>query len=339
MKAAAAISPGVVRAVDVPQPEYGEYEALCRTVACGFCNSTDMKIIEGHLHNFEAKFPLVFGHEGVSVVLETGSKVRNFRRDEVYASQSGRLGPDSGYTSMWSGMAEYTVIQDVQAMREDGIDPASIPRSSARLVPPEIDSVEASVLLTVKENYSALCNFGMTAGMDVLVFGDGPVGFGLVKLLRVMEAGYVACVGHHADRLAKIADAGADLCMNSNDVDIDEGLEDRKFDLVIDAVGKSSVLIKGASRLRPGGRLGAYGVLNRQDAEINLLDLPNNVLVHMLNFPHGEHDVHEDVVRLVLNGRIRLDDYYSHIMNVDDISEAVRMIQTRKAMKVLITFN
>ena len=339
MKAAAAISPGVVRAVDVPRPEFGKYEALCRTAACGFCNSTDMKIIEGHLHNFDVQFPLVFGHEGVSTVIETGPKVRHLRQGEVYASQSGRLGPDSGFTSMWSGMAEYVLIADIRAMREDGIDAASIPRSSARPVPPEIDPVEASVLLTVKENYSALINFGMRPGMDVLVYGDGPVGFGLVKLLRVMDAGCVACVGHHADRLSRIADAGADLCINSHDTSLEEGLGERKFDLVIDAVGRSSIILEGSSKLRPGGRLGAYGVLDRRDAAINLLDLPNNVLLHMLNFPHGEHDVHEDVVKLVLDGQIRLADYYSHIMQVGRIAEAVEMVRTREAVKVLITFD
>jgi L-iditol 2-dehydrogenase len=339
MKAVAAISPGHVEVVDIPKPEFGDYECLVRTTACGFCNSTDMKIIDGHLHNFTVEFPLIFGHENVGQVVETGPKVKYIEEGDTYVNPSGRLMPGTRFHSMWTAMAEYAVVQDHKAMKEDGVDERLMSSKNARLIPKEFSPADGAVLLTIKENYSALNNFGMRKGMDVLVYGDGPVGFGLIKLLKVMGARYCACVGHRDDRLKRVSRlAGADTCVNSHNSNPVEVFEDRKFDIVIDGVGKSDVILEGAQMLKPGGRLGAYGVLDRSDATVNLLDLPNNILLHLLNFPFGEHDAHEEVLAMVAKGLVDPGDYYTHILDVSKAPEGVRMIREREAMKVIITF-
>ena len=339
MKAVAAISPGHVEVVDIPMPEFGDYECLVKTTACGFCNSTDMKIIDGHLHNFTVEFPLIFGHENVGHVVKKGSKVRYIDEGDTFVNPSGKLMPGTPYHSMWTAMAEYALVRDHRAMKEDGVGDGPISAGNARIIPKTFSPAEGAVLLTIKENYSALNNFGFREGMDVLVYGDGPVGFGLIKLLKVMGAGYSACIGHRDDRLERISRlAGADTCLNSHNSDPVEVFAHRKFDLVIDGVGKSEVILEGARMLKPGGRVGAYGVLDRKDAEVNLLDLPNNILLHLLNFPYGEHDAHEDVLEMVSKGLVKPKDYYTHVLDVSKAPEGVRMIREREAMKVIITF-
>ncbi len=67
---------------DVPMPKVSDYSAIVRTVACGICNGTDIKLIDGHLKGFSS-YPAVLGHESVGEIIETGSKVRSFKAGDM----------------------------------------------------------------------------------------------------------------------------------------------------------------------------------------------------------------------------------------------------------------
>ncbi len=44
----------VVLASDIPMPEIDDYQVITRTIACGICNGTDLKLAEGKLKDFTA---------------------------------------------------------------------------------------------------------------------------------------------------------------------------------------------------------------------------------------------------------------------------------------------
>ncbi|MFW6189113.1 MAG: zinc-dependent alcohol dehydrogenase [Planctomycetota bacterium] len=338
MKAVAATAPGRVEVVEIPRPTIREYECLVRVRACGFCSSTDLKIIHGELSDMTVDFPAVIGHEAVGEVVEVGEAVRNVRAGDAFTNPAGRVEPGTPYSRMWAGMAEYAVVQDHEVMDELGVDPSGYTARAARRVPGDMPAEDAAVLLTLKEGYSALENFGFEPGMDVLVWGDGVAGRGLVTFLRMRGAGWVGCIGHHDDRLGEVRRVGgADATINSNGRDPAEALEERRFDLVIDAVGSTHIILSASQMLKPGGKVGVYGVLKKGHAEISLLDLKNNSCVHMLNFPHREHDAHEAVLAMVEEGRLDPKDFYSHALPIDDVQKAVELIESRRALKVVLT--
>lgn len=90
--------------------------------------------------------------------------------------------------------------------------------------------------------------------------------------------------------------------------------------------------------LKPGGKVGVYGVLKQKDSQISLLDLKNHTSVHILNFPYREHDYHDEIVQLILDGKVDPKDFYSHVMPADDAAKAVDMIGKREAWKIIFTF-
>ena len=339
MKAVAATRKGHVEVVDIPRPDYAPYECLVRVRACGICNSTDLKILDNELSDLDVQYPCILGHESVGEVVEVGDQVRYIEPGDIFTNPVGRLAEDSDYGAMFGAMKDYAIVQDHRAMDELGVDEDLYTGFWTRPAPAGIPFEDATILLTLKESYSALKNFGFCAGMDVLVYGDGPVGLALVSFLRMGDAGRVGCIGHHDDRLGKAKEiGGADLAVNAHAADVDEALAERKFDMVIDAVGKTSIILDSSRRLKPGGKVCVYGVLKKKDSMISLLDLQNHTSVHMLNWPVGEHDVHEEVVRMVLDGLVAPRDFYSHVMPVDEAPEAVRMIREREAFKVVLTF-
>ena len=344
IKAIAVVAEGKLEVVELPFPEHGEYECLVRFTASGYCSGTDKKIVHNKLAGMTIQYPTILGHEGVGYVVECGAKVRNFQVGDRIAGPLGKF-PRDHYSATFGCMVQYGVVHDVVAINEDQEllfgskvrDPRDYP---AKKIPDYVSDVDAAMLLTFKENYSALKNFGMQPGMDVLIYGDGSVANGVALFAQQMGAGWLGVVGHHEDRLDRVErTAGPDQIFNSSQVSLVEAMADRKVDLVIDCVGNLEIVKEGAAFLRPGGRVAIYGVLSRANADLNLLDLPNNVCVQILNWPYHEHREHEAILELIKAGKLNPKDFYSHVLPMEDCQKGADLIEKREAYKVIFTMD
>jgi len=56
MKAAVVTDVNKIEILDIPIPQPGPYQALVKVLACGFCNGTDTKIVEGRPFSFSIYF-------------------------------------------------------------------------------------------------------------------------------------------------------------------------------------------------------------------------------------------------------------------------------------------
>lgn len=336
MKAVAVHEKGRVGIVDLGDPDIREYECLVKNLTCGFCNSTDLKTIDDHLGS-PIPFPVILGHEQVGEVVEVGSKVRNWKVGDRMMNPSGRIPQGSPFRPYWTGMVEYSVVQDHDVMREMGIDEHEFVARNAQRIAEGISAEDAAVILTLSEAYSALDNFGFAPGMDVLIVGDGPVGVALSMFMRLNGAGWITVVGHHEDRLERaISVGGADAAIDSGNTDLDTALDGRRFDLVVDAVGRISIILDGARRLKQRGRVGIYGVIPRDDRQLDLLLLPNNTGVHILCYPYDDKHREREIMDRALKGELDLSAFYSHVLPMSEIEQAVDLIRSRGAFKVLL---
>ena len=160
----------------------------------------------------------------------------------------------------------------------------------------------------------------------------------LIRFLRLEGAKSVVAVGHRPQRVQRIREhAQADLAVNAHEESPEERLKDRRFDLVIDAVGSTAIIREGARLLKRGGKVGVFGVIKKKDSAISLLDLPNHVSVHMLNWPYQEHATHDELVNAILKGEINPKDYYSHVMPMEEVERAVELVRSREAFKVVLS--
>ncbi|MCQ6557435.1 zinc-dependent alcohol dehydrogenase [Paenibacillus mendelii] len=339
MKAVVVYGNGEVNRVDLPMPEIGDYECLIQMKACGICNSTDLKIIKNKINFLSITYPAILGHENVGEVVAVGDKVKYIKVGDRFVNPLTKLPQDSPFHSAFGGFMEYGFVQDRKAMFEMGLADSPLELGACRQIPSDFDYTDAGMLLTLKETYSCLDNFGFRPGMEVLVYGDGPVGLSIAKFLRLEGASYIASVGHHHDRLEIIRTRAAiDLAINSHETDVNAAVGGRRFDLVIDAVGSTSIIKEGVNLLKRGGKLGVYGVLDQNDGMLNLFDIPSHTNIHMLMLPYGEHNYHDKVMEMIAKGDINPKDYYSHVMPVEEIEQAVQMTADRSALKVIVTF-
>ncbi len=339
MKAIAAIDVGKLEFVELPMPELREYECLVRMRACGLCNGTDLRVIDGTLGNVREKYPVILGHEGVGEIVEVGAKVRNFGLGDIITDPATAV-EDPGYRSDCAAFCEYGIMQDLEVMRELGLgqDAVRFLARRACVVRADMAFEDAAMLVTFKETYSAVRNFGVQPGMDVLIFGDGPNSLSLTFFTRHLGAGTVTVVGHWDERLGRFTTvAKVDRVINSNQQDVGETLGGERFDLVIDAVGSTSTVREGLPFVKPCGKLGAFGVLRNTDEDLPIRAIPNGVCLQMLQWPVGANDVHDEVVGMVQDATIDPKDFYSQVDTWENIEEAVHRVRAREAFKIILT--
>ena len=78
MKAAVLFGPGDLRVTDFPEPPLGEDCVKVAVAYCGVCG-TDFHKYAGKGGSRPVTYPVPLGHEVSGVVVETGSKVKDFK--------------------------------------------------------------------------------------------------------------------------------------------------------------------------------------------------------------------------------------------------------------------
>ena len=342
MRGVVAVEPGRVELrSDIPMPQPKDYECLVRIHTCGFCNGTDMQIIHGTITEEEGMmpFPTLLGHEGVGEVIAIGNKVRHIQLGDRF------IRPDTpkwyGKYSCTSGtMAEYAVATDRQAMIEDGVPAELMPdEGKCEKIPNDICFEDGAVMLSLLECISAVHNFGLTGDMRVLIYGAGPMGMGVAAYLKILGA-QVVLVDGIAERLEYAREQfGIEKTVNFREAPLAEQYEKHSFDAVIDLVGSTKILAEGTDYLRQGGTLCSMGVLKMTDAVLNVTKLQNNTRLHMLNFPYQRMNYMPELVRLIHEGKIVPRKFYSHVLPAEQIEDCVKLIQEKKALKVVLSFD
>ena len=325
---------GNLKVMDVPEPSPGEYQALVEILCCATCNSTDLRVMEGTMP-WAPPPPLILGHESVGRVVEVGPRVRNFavgdvvlRPTAVYPGE--RLGE---FGSGLGGVAQLGLVTDVQAMLEDGI-PKERVNSYAFLhqkVPPDLDPVDASVLVNLREVLSWVRQLRIGEGKAVLVVGDGPVGLTFVALSKLVGA-TVAVSGHHDERLELARKLGADLALNSLAQDVKEKVrkEFGSLDFLVDAVGDRREVQRLSSLLKPEGLIALYGTPKPGSEKVELDE------GKIARITTDEPGAHEEALDLVLRGKVKPSDFYCDILPLEELTEAFRRIKAREAVTKLV---
>jgi L-iditol 2-dehydrogenase len=340
MKAAITDGKGKVWIDDVPRPEPGDYECLCKTMACATCTGTDTK----HIHDklpWAQVYPGLLGHESVGVVVEAGKKVRNYRIGDIVLRPAAAFPGTqfAGYTSMWGGFAEYGLACDAAAMRAD--DPEAKPNGYTKfqqVIPADagISFVDATMLITLKECASYVATSGVGFLSRVLVLGAGSVGISMIRFAKIYGAEVIA-VARRDEQLAYARDViGADEVINVTKQDLLGTVADltagKGVDRIIDTSGSTDFLKTALPALAEGGKVGAYATYTRGKARADIV--PPELEAGGAT---GEDIAHPYLLDAVKLGLVTLSDFYSHVMPLDELPKAFEMIASKEAFKVVAT--
>ena len=227
---------------EVPVPEPKPNEILVKVAASGL-NRADLIMAAGRPHGALGGAGAIAGLEWAGEVEAVGAEVPEFRPgDQVMCSGAG-------------GYAEYAVTDWGRA--------CPVPRAAS-------GPVEAATLpIALQTMHDALItNGGLAAGESVLIQGaSSGVGIMAIQIARLKGAGTVIATSRDAGRRARLAEVGADLVLDPDDLgwveQAREATGGEGVDLTIDQVSGSlaNQTMQAASvlgRIVNVGRLGGF---------------------------------------------------------------------------------
>jgi D-arabinose 1-dehydrogenase-like Zn-dependent alcohol dehydrogenase len=338
LKAAVIEKFGSLSVREVPEPEPGEYEALCQLLYGATCTGTDLHIIDGTFP-WIGRLPTVPGHESVGRVIALGTKVRHFRIGDIVTRVGMPAAADGSLTVTWGGYAEFGLAKDHWAMCADGL-PESEWKSSRwnQVVQAGIDPRTAPMFTTWRETLSVLLRMGVGAGASVLVVGSGGNGLAFSRHSILLQAAEVTMLGaaYSEERGRQV---GVNHFVDYRSEHVTKALQEiqlRGFDFIIDSVGKREIADQILPCLRPGGRYATYGLDDYGKLALNPSRAPGVVCFDPCRYDEAE--THQMVSEWVMQGKLKAEPWYDleRPWPLDGIDDAFQGLRQRKSPKVLI---
>lgn len=344
---------GDVRLDEVPDPVI-EFpgDAVVRVVAACVCGS-DLWSYRG----IEAtEKPNRMGHEAVAVVEKIGPKVTTVAvGDFVIVCMFNSCGacvncrrgwPTSCLTRSFYGAGESAPNASVDAQQGEYL---RIPRADANLVKvPGVDpaSKEGKALipslLTLADvmctGHHAAVSAGVKGSTNVAVVGDGAVGLCAVIAAKRLGAPRIVAMSRHADRIALATRFGATDIVPERGADgvavVKQMFEGIGPDAVLECVGTKESWDQAIASARPGGMVGFVGVpASGPELRVRQLFSPN---VGVRGGLAPVRHYIEDLLADVLSGGITPGDVFDLQLPLDQVAEAYRAMDERRATKVLL---
>lgn len=263
MKAARLFGPKDLRIVDLPIPQLGAGDVLCKVRRACICG-TDLAIFSGNcsfVRSGEVDFPMTQGHEWSGVVAATGSGVTRFHPGDHVVSTNGiscgkcpeclvgnlarcKNSRSLGTVHAWDGaFAEYV----------------RIPERNLFLLPDKLSFEEGALLEPATVAYSGILAANVHAGDTVLIHGSGPIGIITAKLAKTVGASKIFLTGRKAYKLNKGKEFGADITINTTAESVSDVLAretiDGKVDRIIETSGAIELLQDSFLRISGGGTI------------------------------------------------------------------------------------
>ncbi len=264
----AAIYPGEGGPISIetlPDPRPGPSEVLIRVHRCGICG-TDLSMTRGGQWDYGKG--VQFGHEYAGEIIETGSKVTDFKVGERIAvlpsvacgechscrSHGNNVLCQSRPGSAMLGFAELAVVPTSVATRL----PSVLSMSDGALVEPLAISLYGVKLAQIQP------------GDRVLVLGGGTVALYAIYWARRLGAGRIVAMSRSARRRDLALQMGADDFIAYGDNEIGEAVEalGGPAQFVFECVGAEGLLHKAVMHAAQFGKIISLGFCTAPDTVI-----------------------------------------------------------------------
>jgi L-iditol 2-dehydrogenase len=347
MRAAVLFGPGDIRVVDRAVPRPGPDEVLVKVAMCGTCG-TDLKIFAGHFPQTPPFGEFTPGHEWTGTVAATGDGVDEFAIGDRVCIEahrgcgrcenclSGRYTACLNYGNLAKGHRATGLTAD------GGFAEYALHHVSALYpLPPEL-SFEDGVLLTTAGTglYGIDAAGGYIAGLDVVVFGPGPVGLTTVQACKALGANRVILVGTRQSRLELGRRLGADHVLDASAASpvpaILELTGGRGADVTIECSGALQAPQQCAEVTRRGGKV-VVVAFYPGPVTIDLSAVVRKDITIHTTRGEGGGNVRR-AISLAAQGKLRGAEMVTHRFGLEDIATAFRVVRERTGdpVKVII---
>jgi threonine dehydrogenase-like Zn-dependent dehydrogenase len=286
--------------------------------------------------------PMPMGHEYCGIVEEVGRAVKTVKPGQFVVGSfciSDNTCPNcrAGYQS---GCQHLEFMTGAQAPY------ARVPLADGTLVAtPEVPSNDlVPSLLAVSDvlgtGWFAADAANVKQGSTVVVVGDGAVGLLGVLSAKQMGAGRIIAMSRHESRQKLAKEFGATDIVSERG---DEGIARIKdmtngigADSVLECVGTLESMMQAIRSTRPGGSVGYVGVPHGANLDLEQVFF---TLVRLHGGPAPVRRYLPNLIKLVLDGNINPGKVFDLTLPLNQIAEAYRAMDERRAIKALLRPN
>ncbi len=343
MKAVVYHSPGDIRVEEVAVPSCGQDEIRIKIEACAVCG-TDLK---SYLHgNPRIKAPQVMGHEFTGLIDTIGENVEGFSiGDRIVMATSISCGECFYCKRGWrnlcvnlapmgfsfpGGMTEFTTIPG-RALQNGHVVkvPADVKPEHACLAEP----------LSCAVNCAQSCD--IRRGDTVVVVGAGPMGIMNACIGRQFGAGKIILAEINEVRLKQAKDFDFDLVINSANEDLVKVVKDATggigADVVIVAAPAAQPQEQALDLVRKHGTVCLFASLPSSESVLSLDSRTIHYGEITVMGTSDSTDSHvKKAVELISSGSMPTEKIASHILGLEEIFKAYKLMQSGEALRVVL---
>jgi L-iditol 2-dehydrogenase len=331
---------------DVPVPRPGPLEVLSRVDSVAICG-TDLHIYEGRFPGRWPKgYPFIPGHEWSGTVVEVGAGAGDLGW-QVGQRVAGTSHAGCGYCRMCR-TGRYNLCENYgreplhhqYGHYSQGADAEYVVHSikSIFLLPAELELQLGAMIDTASIALHSVKRAGIEPGDVVVVVGAGPMGFLIADCALALGAAQVIVTGS-GERLERAARLGF-VTVNYREEDpvaaVRRLTDGKGANVSVDAGGTSASIRQAVDVLRRGGRVAFTGVPTDGDTALPMQKI---VLEEIDLFGvRANRNTMEEVIPLVVSGRVRVKPLVTHTFGLDAYGQALHTFAERidGALKVLV---
>jgi len=324
-------APGCAEFGSADTPAIGEHDVLIRVHNAGICG-TDIHILKGE---YEARYPLVPGHEFSGKVAAVGGAVARYKvGDRVTADPNvpcnrcpacQRNEPNQCYDLRAVGVTRDGAFAEYVAVPEDVVFPIG-----------DLSYAEAALVEPLACVAWGLERVSIPPGASTLILGAGPMGCLLTQAVRSCGAARVVVADVVAHRLALAEELGATETALADDK-LNKRLRDLEptgFNVVVEATGIPQVLEDSFQYVRPRGTLWVFGVTPR---ETRICFAPYEVFRKDLSVvgSFAVNRTFQASIALIQGGLVKVKPLISHTLPLEEFARGFELAQSDpRRMKV-----
>jgi L-iditol 2-dehydrogenase len=321
MKSMMLTAPKEVSEQEVDMPLAGPDETIIRVTKTGICG-TDLKIFQGAI---PVDYPRIMGHESVGEIVSGGDLAPGtpvivdpaYYCGSCYNCRDGQthLCPNGGLLGrdVSGGFAEYMAA----------------PSSNIHALPKDMDPGIAPLIQPMTTCLHAQRKAKIFPGEAVLVYGLGITGLLHIQLAKAHGAYPVIGVTRSKWKRDLARDLGADFTfepsenLKANVLEVTG--EKGGVDLIIESVGKLSILAEAIELVRLGGRILPFGIYTETQGELPFYNLYFKE-IQVVNARVAKPEDYPASIDFVQRGVVNLNPLITHKFSFGEMTNALEML-------------
>ncbi len=338
MRAQVFHGPGDLRLEDVAVPSPGPGEVTLKIEAALTCG-TDVKTLRRGHPVMIPHLPTVFGHEFAGTVSAVGAGVARTREgDRVVAANSAPCGDCRPCLGGRPNLCEDLLFVNGAYGEFITLPPRLVARNLVK-IGDRVPAARAAFAEPLACALLAVERARVESGQTVVVFGHGPLGCLLAMAVSARKAQPII-VGKPGWRLERVRALGVGVCVDAGGRDdVVAAVREAAgapIDVTIDATGRPEVWEQAVDAVDRGGSVVFFGgCAPGTSVHIGTRRLHYEELTLLGTFHHTPETIRR-AVDLVESGAIVPDGLLTHHMGLADVRQALGLMETGEALKVLI---